>query len=108
MALAARDLRALLADFGMNSLGHGLDEIECASGLERGAHLVLADLGVAERDICKNRVVEQNQLLRHIADHRPPGLERVVLQRPAVHQDLAAIRGQKADHQIRDRGLARA
>ena len=50
--------------------------------------------------------MEQDQLLRHVADAAPPGADIDFLQRHPVYHNLAPIRLVETEQQIGQRGLA--
>src|SRR5512147_528737 len=69
---------------------------------------MLVDRAVAESDIGKDAVVQQDQLLRHVADAAAPGPNVELLERHAVDQNLTPVRPVKSQQQVGQGCLAAA
>jgi hypothetical protein len=92
LALAAGKLGAALADAGIEAIGQRLNELPRPRHLHGLAHLGAADVRIPEGHIGIDAIVEQHQVLRHVADHAPPAAQIELGQRHAVDRDLAAVR----------------
>ncbi len=109
LALAARQLDAVLAHQRIESLRHLADEFHRVRGFGRGDDVRLA--GVAHhavRDIGRDAVVEEHDVLAHQRDVGAQAGERQRLQIVAVEQYAPAGRAVKTRHQIGERALAAA
>ena len=75
LALAAGKPDAALADAGIEPARQAGDRRVELRDAQRRGHAPLVDVAVddAERDVAAQRVVEQQDLLRHVADVPAPG-----------------------------------
>ncbi len=109
LALAAREREAALADASAQAALADRDDIPELRPFERGAHLVEVDLVVlpGERDILRDRAVEERDVLRHVADARAPGGQHV-FEVLVVERDRALLRHEEAEQHVDHRRLAGA
>ena len=91
LALAAGQAGAALADARLHPLRQRANEIPRLRGAECGFHVSGGQSGVAQRDVREHAFVEQQHLLRHVADRVSPRLKIDGGQGNAVDMDAAAI-----------------
>ena len=89
LALAAGQLRAVLADRRVVAERKAHDEIVRAGGLRGGDDLGLGGADLAERDVLADGVAEQIDVLADIGGLLPQRFARDLRDRLAVDQDLA-------------------
>ena len=75
---------------------HGLDHVRFADGL------------VAEREIGADGIMQEDDILRNIADHRAPAGEVDLLERHVIDEDIARTALMEAQEQVDDGRLAAA
>ena len=75
LALAAGELRSLLADEGVVALRQAHDEVMGVGGLRRGDDLLFGPSDVAVGDVVADRIVEEDRLLGHDGDLPPERLD---------------------------------
>src|SRR5690606_41185347 len=92
LPLAAGQLAARLTHLAVHTLGQPRHELPRARQAERLLDALARDRIVAQRHVARYRVVEQERVLRHVADAAAPGLLVDLVQRHAVDQDLAGPR----------------
>ena len=88
--------------------GHRPHEVGGLRDLERGPHLVLGGVGLAELQVAGHRAGEQVRPLRHEADRAPQhvGIEVVNVDPADEHRALGAV--EQPQDQVDERRLARA
>ena len=74
LALAAGYLQAPLADHGIDPLGHRLHEIPGPGRPKGGLDVRFADFGIIEREVLRDRRMQQGGLLRNVTDQVTPSL----------------------------------
>ena len=111
LALAAAEPHPALAHVGGVALGQlAGHEVVQLGDARRALHRRLVDplRGLAEGDVGADRVVDQEDLLRHVADVVLPGAAVRRGDRRAVDPDLARLRLEQPEHEVDRGGLAGA
>ena len=65
--------------------GSALTNSSALGVAQRRHHVGFGELGIAEADVDAHAVVQQEELLRHVPDHRPPAPQVEVVERDPVH-----------------------
>ena len=107
LPLAAGEAEALLADHRVVALRHLQDEVVRQRGLRRFYHARERHIRLPVRDVVAHRVVEQDRLLRHLADLRAQRGQAHVAHIVAVDQDAPAGHIEEARNQVHQRRLSR-
>ena len=111
LALAAGEADAAFANDGFEATGKFVpDEVEDLGGgggaFESGGVDIF--LGHAKGDIGGDRVVDEADFLRHVADATAPGAAVVRAERGLVDEDATGARDVEAEDEIDEGGLAAA
>ena len=108
LPLPAGDVRAALFDACVEPAGHGPDEVGRLRDFERGPHLVLGGVGLAEQQVAGDGAREEIRPLRNESDRAPQhvGIEVVHVDAADLHRALGAV--EQPEDEVDERGLARA
>ena len=85
LTLSAGQHQSLLADFRVNSIVKFGNEIIRLGKAQRLPDVIIAELGIPERNIRLDRSVVQYEFLRHISDQASPLLQ-IDFRSKACHQ----------------------
>ena len=96
LALAGGQRLAALVHDRVEAVGHPLDDIAQADGVDRLPDLVVGGVGVGEGDVVAKAAGEQERLLRHHAQLAAQRLDRDLAKVVAVDQDAALGRGRRS------------
>src|SRR5262249_51982520 len=106
LALAARQLRAALADDGIVARALRQDEVVRRGSGCGGMYLVVARLGAADTDVFLDGAVEQAGILENRGDGLPERPARYRARIDAVDQDASLGRVEHPLQKVDERGLA--
>mgnify|MGYP004698961111 CR=1 FL=1 len=98
----------MLADDGVIAVRQRHDEIVAARLFRRRNHLVLRRVGLAEEDVCADRVVEEVDALEHHRDVRKQTVAGKFAQVVSADRNAATLRVVKAREQAANGRLAAA
>ena len=108
LLFAAGERAAAIADDGVIAVRQRHDEVVAARLFRRRDHLVLRRVGLAEEDVCADRVVEEVDVLEHHRDVREQTVAGKFAQVVSADGDAAALRIVKAREQTANGRLAAA
>ena len=84
------------------------DDVPQACRAQRGFGIGRGQLRIAQRHVVAHRVVQQDRLLRHVADHAAPRAPVDARERQVVDPDFALLRPQQRRDEVDHRRLAGA
>ena len=108
LLFAAGERAAAIADDGVIAVRQRHDEIVAARLFRRRDHLVLRRVGLAEEDVCTDRVVEEVDVLEDHRDVREQTVAGKFAQVVSADEDTPALRVVKAREQTANGRLAAA